>query len=430
MAASRMTYFFILFALTFNLFSQKTYVISSNSEPTIIRPTMGLLFFMEFTQNEISYKNKTLSITLPEKLTDREKAFGFLTFKGNEGSQLEGNVLVLMDGYKNYNTRVYIDRNYNLDLRDDGEPLVITHSSEAINVKLYNTKYPDAYYSTDLRYIQFQNERQEQMISAMNADQFPHTKGNTFIDPHFWLAESSNRFKIFHGEMDGDSVSFALVDTNNNGLYNEIGTDKFLVSEEGVFNDRGGKNNYVIGDSNPVSFLGRYFIIDEISPAGNFVKFIKSSENEYSSYHKDKVMEGKVIPDLEFMTLEDQKTTIHQELADEKYTLLDFWGTWCKGCLEQTKTLKKIDSLYADKIEIIGMNYEPNPGKAKEYIAKQNITWTQGIADDEMIKSLSVNSFPFYILVKNDKQIHSMGIRLADLEQLLKESSKSTGSKE
>ena len=378
---------------------------------------------MEYHQDSISYDGKKFSVELPENLSKGDKAFGFVSFKGNLKSPLATEVLIFLDDYKDYHGKLYVDKNFNLDLTDDGAPYIFNDSMDVTKVELRHSKYPEAIYAVDFQYIRYKNSQQEIMASRMKADNFPHLKDNRLIDHNFWLTETRNKYLIYKEMLGSDSVTLALVDENINGLFNEVGVDRILIAETAsdLPQDRPGKNDYTIGDATPLFIKSKYFKLEEVSPDGRFIKLSKSSADNYTIFHKGKLIEGSLIPDLQFDTFEGEQTTIHNSLSKDKLTLIDFWATWCKGCLEQTERLKKIDSLYSDKLLIVGLNFDPKLSKAKEYAEKNNIKWLQGIADEEMVKNLSVNGFPFYILVNQDKTIHSMGIRLDDVENIIGE---------
>ena len=63
------------------------------------------------------------------------------------------------------------------------------------------------------------------------------------------------------------------------------------------------------------------------------------------------------IGDLEINLKSGEVKTLSNLKSKEKFILLDFWGSWCKGCTQQLPKLKKLESDYSDKVQIIGLNY-------------------------------------------------------------------------
>ena len=379
------------------------------------------VFLMEYNQDTISYDGKKLTVDLPNNISNEDKAFGFIQFKGNFKSPLPDEVLIFLDDYKGYQGKLYVDKNFNLDLTDDGDPYFFSDSMDVSRIVLRHSEYPKAKYVVDLQYIQYKNSQQKKMVAGLKADNFPHLKGNKLIHYHFWLKETRNKYLVYKEVIGSDSVTFALVDENINGLFNEVGIDRILVAENSseLPQDRPGKNNYIIGDATPLSINDKYYKLEEISQDGRFIELSITSVDDYTVSHKGKLIEGDMIPDFQFDLFEGEQTTIHNSLAEDKLTLIDFWATWCKGCVLQTEHLQKIDSLYGNKIQILGLNVDQNLSKAKEYVEEKNIHWLLGIANQEMVESLAVDGYPFYILVNQDKTIHSLGIRLGEVENII-----------
>lgn len=90
-----------------------------------------------------------------------------------------------------------------------------------------------------------------------------------------------------------------------------------------------------------------------------------------------------------------------------KYTLLDFWGTWCGPCKELTPELKVISDNKNSKLEIISIaTYEKERVNVQRYIKDNEMNWHHVILNDKNSSSLTklfkVNEFPTFILVNPD----------------------------
>lgn len=60
----------------------------------------------------------------------------------------------------------------------------------------------------------------------------------------------------------------------------------------------------------------------------------------------------------------------------DKYVLLDFWGTWCGPCLKDTPYLKKAYKKFGDVVQFIGIAVD-NKERLLKYLNEEKIDWPQ-----------------------------------------------------
>ncbi|HEY6974846.1 MAG TPA: thioredoxin-like domain-containing protein, partial [Chitinophagaceae bacterium] len=93
----------------------------------------------------------------------------------------------------------------------------------------------------------------------------------------------------------------------------------------------------------------------------------------------------------------------------KKYTLLDFWTSWCPPCLKQHQIIKDSASIFlSKKISITGVIIDNTENKRNtiSYIVKHNIHWSNifistGSQDEQKFKPFNVDIYPTYFLVDN-----------------------------
>ena len=68
---------------------------------------------------------------------------------------------------------------------------------------------------------------------------------------------------------------------------------------------------------------------------------------------------------------------------DNRYVLLDFWATWCSGCVASIPELKEIYAKYHEKgLEIYAVAENPDVDYWKKYIKENEMTWVN-VCDDK-----------------------------------------------
>mgnify|MGYP001572110281 CR=1 FL=1 len=60
--------------------------------------------------------------------------------------------------------------------------------------------------------------------------------------------------------------------------------------------------------------------------------------------------------------------TFDQEvLQSEKPVLVDFWASWCSPCKMIAPILDQVAAEKSDKLKVVKLNVDENPGKATEF---------------------------------------------------------------
>ena len=99
------------------------------------------------------------------------------------------------------------------------------------------------------------------------------------------------------------------------------------------------------------------------------------------------------------------------DLAKErKYSLREFWGTWCGPCKKMTPVLKETFKANTSKLNIIGIAVDKNEDLVKKYIIENGMTWTNIFLDIKninkgILEELKIQAYPTFILIDNEGKI-------------------------
>lgn len=59
-----------------------------------------------------------------------------------------------------------------------------------------------------------------------------------------------------------------------------------------------------------------------------------------------------------------------------KVVLIDFWGTWCPGCVEEMPTLQRLYDSYRDdkRVAFVIVSWNDSPDKVRSFVATNHLT--------------------------------------------------------
>jgi len=150
-----------------------------------------------------------------------------------------------------------------------------------------------------------------------------------------------------------------------------------------------------------------FYTIDSLilSPPKIFLNKINSKkENKVGSRM------GYILPDYTFTDIENKEFSI-RDLGNKKYVLLDFWGTWCQPCLKLIPRLKRMESQYKEKLNILGIAYNDSLESLLKFKSDNNIKWRQVYFKGKkgIIGDLKIPAFPTYVLLEKNGKIIYIG---------------------
>lgn len=169
---------------------------------------------------------------------------------------------------------------------------------------------------------------------------------------------------------------------------------------------------YKIGDTLYLK-NGMYKFVD-LDSLGQNCKFIKLPS---SGSHRG-IEIGDLAIEIELKNILDNKKI---NLSTDKYTLLDFWGTWCNPCRELTPDLQEIYSKYGStKLKLISIASD-DKSSVMNYIEGQNIKWDNVVDPFDVgpiCRKYKINNFPTFVLIDPKGRIVYRGIGKEGLEKI------------
>ena len=79
----------------------------------------------------------------------------------------------------------------------------------------------------------------------------------------------------------------------------------------------------------------------------------------------------------------DNDTFISTEEFGQETTLVNFFATWCKPCIEELIFLKKLSN--KNELKIIGVNYKDNSNKTIKWLKKLGNPYSKVVIDSNAL---------------------------------------------
>ncbi len=135
-----------------------------------------------------------------------------------------------------------------------------------------------------------------------------------------------------------------------------------------------------------------------------------------------KVAIGQITPDFTMVAVDGTPVKLSDIYSKNKYTLIDFWASWCGPCRGENPNVVAVYSEYKSKgFGIIGVSLDKEKAKWEKAIADDKLDWIQ-VSDlkgwqNEAAGLYAVNSIPSNLLVDKTGKIIALNLR----EEKLKE---------
>jgi len=146
-----------------------------------------------------------------------------------------------------------------------------------------------------------------------------------------------------------------------------------------------------------------------------------SSLNENQNLKLSPIKVGDTAPNLFYKKLNFKKSSLNSFKENGKFTLVEFWGTWCGPCLAATPKLKALYKSHKDKLDIISINSKDHRSSyVKQLINLKQINWNHAYASNEFLTILNpLDRFPTMILLDDNMKVLFIGNPNVDMDKLI-----------
>jgi cytochrome c biogenesis protein CcmG/thiol:disulfide interchange protein DsbE len=120
--------------------------------------------------------------------------------------------------------------------------------------------------------------------------------------------------------------------------------------------------------------------------------------------------EASGIPDAELETLTGSEVELDEQLADDKYTIISFWATWCKPCKKELSNLNYLMPEWKKQFDVellaISLDNAQTSRKVESYVNGKG--WQFDVLLDpnnNTKRKLNFNAIPYSIIVDKEGKI-------------------------
>lgn len=134
---------------------------------------------------------------------------------------------------------------------------------------------------------------------------------------------------------------------------------------------------------------------------------------------------GQPATDVTYRTLDGTKQSLKEILGHAKYTLVDFWGTYCIPCREGIPGIIKLYAGYKSKgFEVLAISLDTSEETWRKSLKEEDMPWAQARIEDggkKVMVDYRFSFIPYLALFDQQGNIVALGLQHDELEQKLKQ---------
>lgn len=105
----------------------------------------------------------------------------------------------------------------------------------------------------------------------------------------------------------------------------------------------------------------------------------------------------------------DNRTTSYKDIKGETFTVIDFWATWCKPCIQSIPKLVDMSDEFKDQgVNFVGISIDGprNQAKVKPFARSLGVNYPILLdTNSEVMAKLGVQAVPSLIVINSNDEI-------------------------
>ena len=357
---------------------------------------------------------KTFYAKLPNMTGINDTNYAYIFYGGtDQRKDLKGYSLMIIGNNQRTSKPaiLWIDKNHNLDLSDDGSPDTFFFDTPDKDIVLSHPNQATAQYTVNISRFSFAYN--SKYIGILD-DYYKNNGGpKAFAGALYSFKEQ--RLNTIAGDFKNGSDSFrlGLKDVNCNGFYNDWGIDQLIIGsykselpDQSIVLENGKKPMYFVA-------MGKAYSIQNIHALGAFIEFNPYNGNEVMTH----LPIGKKIKPFRYQLYTKSLKSIKSFKKQPCY--LYFWDDQSPNFYNDTQALRSLTNEHGKKVQIMTFNKGMNHQELLQFKRNGLINWPLAIATESLLKQLMIGQLPYGIYCGKRLKVKQVAISPADLLLLL-----------
>ena len=311
---------------------------------------------------------------------------------------------------------IYLDRNRNGHLEDDGPPVLFPSENTSLNFDIVVQE--DDHQRTRIRFSRKPDLPDSELVycltstgdlnprfarfwaTANSLTSYSGQSGTFFFDTRYGYRQASF-------PLDSQRFEVGLLDWSNNGLFDD--DDDLLLVKSADIQDGHTFDEYSLTD---VFKLGEKHIqVSAVDKYGDWIDLRVTTQPITSRLANERpsspsgdttqVATKESLWNTSFTTIDGRPFDISKFKG--KTVLLNFWGEWCKPCVAEIPTLVEVNRQYGSGgLVLISLVNSRNLDHAKALVREKHMSWPQLILTEMAARDFGIRAYPTNILIRPD----------------------------
>lgn len=150
---------------------------------------------------------------------------------------------------------------------------------------------------------------------------------------------------------------------------------------------------------------------------------VQHFKNEIDHYCKH-YPAGTAMKDFEIEKVDGTTASLSSILGNGKYTLIDFWASWCGPCREAIPEVKAMHKIWKDKIDFISISVDKKAADWYKAVKKEMMPWLQLKATEEkgmpiLTTYYDLKIIPTFIIITPERTIGCFASSVMEARQYI-----------